>query len=204
MNIFKLIFSIILFTYLSFFIQVQEILAEGSLLKTENIRKKLFDRMEDRKKKQPLREVAEKILEGTFSRVTDSESIWVRIENRSDFRKWTFKLSKKLKSAKTTGVRTRSPTFAKRGIVASSQTTATQAGIDILKKGGSAVDAALRAITIDAARLLRMEDQIGSITPGKSADFTVLESDPLSLPPATLADIPIWGTVFEGRLYPIQ
>lgn len=94
MNIFKLIFSIILFTYLSFFIQVQEILAEGSLLKTENIRKKLFDRMEDRKKKQPLREVAEKILEGTFSRVTDSESIWVRIENRSDFRKWTFKLSK--------------------------------------------------------------------------------------------------------------
>ena len=94
MNIFKLIFSIILFTYLNFFIQVQEILAEGSLLKTENIRKKLFDRMEDRKKKQPLREVSEKILEGTFSRVTDSESIWVRIENRSDFRKWTFKLSK--------------------------------------------------------------------------------------------------------------
>lgn len=48
-----------------------------------------------------------------------------------------------MKSAKTTGVRTRSPTFAKRGIVASSQTTATQAGIDILKKGGSAVDAAI-------------------------------------------------------------
>jgi len=65
------------------------------------------------------------------------------------------------------------------------------------------VDAALRAITIDAARLLRMEDRIGSITPGKSADFTVLGSDPLSVSPATLADIPIWGTVFEGRLYPI-
>ena len=35
------------------------------------------------------------ILIGVFSRVTDSESVWVRIENRSEYRKWTFKLSKK-------------------------------------------------------------------------------------------------------------
>ena len=40
------------------------------------------------------------------------------------------------------------------------------------------VDAALRAITIDAAHSWRKEDQIGSIAPGKIANFTVLEEDP--------------------------
>ncbi|MGR8949465.1 MAG: gamma-glutamyltransferase family protein, partial [Gammaproteobacteria bacterium] len=37
----------------------------------------------------------------------------------------------------------RSPVFGTRGMVASSQTAATQAGIDILRRGGSAVDAAI-------------------------------------------------------------
>jgi len=95
MIIFRIIFSIIIFAYLNSFFQLQKILAEGSFLKTETIRKNLFGRMDDRKKSQPLRKVSENILEGTFSRVTDSESVWVRIESRKDFRKWTFKLSKK-------------------------------------------------------------------------------------------------------------
>ena len=73
----------------------QVVVAENSFLKTESIRQKLFGRMDDRKKKKPLRTVSEKILIGTFSRVTDSESVWIRIESRSEFRKWTFKLSKK-------------------------------------------------------------------------------------------------------------
>jgi len=64
--------------------------------------------------------------------------------------------------------------------------------------------AALRAITIDAAKLLRMEDEIGSIEPGKRADFTVLEADPYAVPIEQLADIPIWGTVFEGTPYPLE
>ena len=37
----------------------------------------------------------------------------------------------------------RSPVFGTRGMVASSQTAATQAGVDILRRGGSAVDAAI-------------------------------------------------------------
>ena len=90
MIIFRIIFSI----FILFFFNFQEVLSESSLLKTENIRKKLFDRMDDRKKKQTLRKVSENILVGTFSRVSDSESVWVRIESRKDFRKWTFKLSK--------------------------------------------------------------------------------------------------------------
>ena len=62
---------------------------------------------------------------------------------------------------------------------------------------------ALRAVTIDAAFALRMEDEIGSIVAGKRADFTVLGQDPFAVEPMRLKDIPIWGTVFEGRPYPI-
>jgi predicted amidohydrolase YtcJ len=65
------------------------------------------------------------------------------------------------------------------------------------------VHAALRAITIDAAYSWRQEHQLGSIAPGKIANFTVLEQDPYAVPPAALKDIPIWGTVFEGRPFPV-
>ena len=65
------------------------------------------------------------------------------------------------------------------------------------------VEAAKRAITIDAAYILGMEDEVGSIRSGKKADFTVLEQDPFEVAPEALRDIPIWGTVFEGRPFPI-
>ena len=76
------------------FFQMNELIAEGNILETEEIRRKLFSRMDDRKKSKPLRKGIDSVLTGIFSRVTDSESVWVRIENRSEFRKWTFKLSK--------------------------------------------------------------------------------------------------------------
>jgi predicted amidohydrolase YtcJ len=63
---------------------------------------------------------------------------------------------------------------------------------------------ALRAVTIDAAHSWRMETEIGSIAPGKVANFTVLDEDPLTVDPLKLKDIPIWGTVFEGRVFPIK
>lgn len=65
------------------------------------------------------------------------------------------------------------------------------------------VDAALRAITIEAAYSWRKEDLLGSIQPGKIANFTILEQDPYQVDPIKLKDIPIWGTVFEGRTFPI-
>ncbi len=65
------------------------------------------------------------------------------------------------------------------------------------------VESGLRAITIEAAYSWRREDTLGSIAPGKVANFTVLEQDPFGVAPEALKDIPIWGTVFEGRLFPI-
>ena len=63
---------------------------------------------------------------------------------------------------------------------------------------------ALRAITIEAARSLGMEEEIGSIRAGKLADFTVLEDDPYRVDAADLADISIWGTIFEGVPHPLR
>ena len=65
------------------------------------------------------------------------------------------------------------------------------------------LDEALRAITLNAAYVLGLDHEIGSICSGKKADFTVLEADPYEVPPADLEDIPIWGTVFEGQPYPL-
>lgn len=63
---------------------------------------------------------------------------------------------------------------------------------------------ALRAVTIESAYSWRQENELGSIAPGKIANFTVLEQDPLAVEPAQLQDIPIWGTVFEGRIFPVS
>lgn len=65
------------------------------------------------------------------------------------------------------------------------------------------LDAALRAITIDAAWIVGWENEIGSIRAGKRADFTVLDADPYEVGVGQLKNIGIWGTVFEGELHPL-
>ena len=94
MNYYRILLLMSYFFFGGLVIEFHEVRAEEGLFKTESIRQKLFGRMDDRKKSKPLRTVSEKILIGVFSRVTDSESVWIRIESRSEFRKWTFKLSK--------------------------------------------------------------------------------------------------------------
>lgn len=60
------------------------------------------------------------------------------------------------------------------------------------------VDRALRAITIDAAHVLRRDDRLGSIEVGKLADFTVLDDDPYEVDPMALRDIAVHDTVLSG------
>jgi predicted amidohydrolase YtcJ len=60
--------------------------------------------------------------------------------------------------------------------------------------------AALRAVTIDAAYQLRMDDKIGSLAPGKYADLAVLSADPLKHDPEKILEISILGTYLGGEL----
>lgn len=65
------------------------------------------------------------------------------------------------------------------------------------------VDAAMRAITIDAAYSWQREHDLGSIEVGKIANFTVLADDPYDIDPTRLDKVPVTGTVFEGRWFPV-
>ena len=63
------------------------------------------------------------------------------------------------------------------------------------------VTEALRAITLGAARTLKLDHEIGSIEAGKRADFSVLGEDPTAVEPAALRDVPVLGTVMDGRTF---
>ncbi|TAK76744.1 MAG: amidohydrolase [Gammaproteobacteria bacterium] len=63
---------------------------------------------------------------------------------------------------------------------------------------------ALRAVTLNAAYLLNLQNEIGSIEIGKRADFTVLGRNPLTEPAMTVKDIPVVATIQDGVIYPIK
>jgi predicted amidohydrolase YtcJ len=65
-------------------------------------------------------------------------------------------------------------------------------------------EGSLRAVTLDAAYSLRLENEMGNIVPGKLANFTILADNPLTVPAAQIKNISIWGTVQEGRILPVQ
>lgn len=57
---------------------------------------------------------------------------------------------------------------------------------------------ALRAVTIDAAWQVFMENEIGSLESGKLADMVILSANPLA-DPATLNQIQVESTLVGGR-----
>ena len=58
---------------------------------------------------------------------------------------------------------------------------------------------ALRGFTLDAAYAAFMEDEVGSITPGKRADFVVLSHDLMTVPPEALLATRVLATYLDGQ-----
>jgi len=63
----------------------------------------------------------------------------------------------------------------------------------IVNKHGMPLERVLRAITLNAAESLGIEDRVGSLTPGKDADFVVLSGEPFTYTSVILS------TYVEGR-----
>lgn len=65
------------------------------------------------------------------------------------------------------------------------------------------LDVALKAVTIDAAYSIQMEERVGSIEVGKDANLSILEQSPYAVAPEMLKDVQVWGTMLEGRVQPV-
>lgn len=61
------------------------------------------------------------------------------------------------------------------------------------------VEQAIRAITIDAAWQIGMEDKIGSLEVGKLADIVVLDKSPFEVEPTEIEGIEVVYTMMDGR-----
>jgi predicted amidohydrolase YtcJ len=61
------------------------------------------------------------------------------------------------------------------------------------------LERALQIFTIDSARALRIDDRVGTLSPGKSADIIVLDRDLKQTSPDEIAKIRVDLTFFEGE-----
>jgi predicted amidohydrolase YtcJ len=57
----------------------------------------------------------------------------------------------------------------------------------------------LRAYTINAARVMNLQDVIGSIEPGKSADFALVDRDVTTVPAEQMRDTKVLATMVAGE-----
>jgi len=58
---------------------------------------------------------------------------------------------------------------------------------------------ALRGMTIDAAYASFTEDDLGSLVPGKRADYVVLSQDIMTVPVDQILNTKVQATVIDGR-----
>jgi predicted amidohydrolase YtcJ len=73
-------------------------------------------------------------------------------------------------------------------------------GVPIGERQKVSVMEAIKLYTINAAYHSFDEDKLGSIEPGKLADFVVLGEDILTIPTERIKDIPVEMTIIEGRI----
>ena len=75
----------------------------------------------------------------------------------------------------------------------------TKAGRVLGAEERSPVEAALRAVTQTAALQYGLERELGTLRPGKRADFVLLSGDPLRTPPEELKKLQVERTIRCGR-----
>jgi len=88
------------------------------------------------------------------------------------------------------------------GLVQTAVTRRTRCGEQLGPGEAISLEQALRAVTIDAAWQLRVDEEVGSLAPGKRADLTILAEDPFEVAPADLDRIEVQATWLDGRRTP--
>lgn len=63
----------------------------------------------------------------------------------------------------------------------------------------TSIEEAIKIFTLNGAKLMLLEDEIGSIAVGKRADFVVLDQNLLEVNPSKLSDTMVLRTVFGGE-----
>ncbi|MGA0734250.1 MAG: amidohydrolase [Steroidobacteraceae bacterium] len=81
----------------------------------------------------------------------------------------------------------------------SATTRRTRSGQILGAEQRASIEEALAGITIDAARQYGEEARKGSITPGKQADFVILDQDPLRMDPEDLLKLKVLETISRGK-----
>jgi len=84
-------------------------------------------------------------------------------------------------------------------VIASAIARRTLRGAPIGRDQALTLEEALFAYTIDAAFALRLEDRLGSLEPGKSADLVVIDGDLETASADELTDLGVWKTFVGGR-----
>jgi len=83
-------------------------------------------------------------------------------------------------------------------MVETAMTRLTRTGVVLGASECVSAEAALRALTIEAAWQIREETSKGSLAPGKRADLVILDADPTALPPERLNEIAVVATLKDG------
>jgi predicted amidohydrolase YtcJ len=74
----------------------------------------------------------------------------------------------------------------------------TRTGVVLGESERVSAEAALRALTIEAAWQIREESSKGSLAVGKRADLVILDRDPTATAPEQLNDIAVVATIKDG------